>query len=113
MEIKYIGISMTEVKSINQPVAVTTKLLEVELVANEKPFKKDDLVTRCGHDIHLVTELDDQCYFGEFKCIYDATGIYEVGESEGNISARYQKITKNIYPDLMKVIASRKLSRNT
>jgi len=79
----------------------TDKPLTGEYIKSpKKPFKCGDYVTRTGSDIQLVTELDNECYFGTFKCVYDQSGIYEIGESEQNMAARYNKITEISDPEL-------------
>ncbi len=72
-------------------------------------FNSGDLVSRSGLDIHLVIELDNECYFGEFKCLHDESGVYDLGEIEGNIAARYDKITMDSYPELYKIAVTKNL----
>lgn len=62
-----------------------------------------DLVSRTGLDIHRVTSIDDEYYFGEFTCLHDSGDIYDVGEAEGNMCGRYDKINIDSYPELYKI----------
>jgi len=53
-------------------------------------FALGDLVTRDGSDLHLVVDLTEDGYSGDFICVQAPTlGWIEVGETESNLARRY------------------------
>lgn len=88
---------------LNEIVMPDEPLIGDYIPAPELPYTQNDYVTRTGADIHLVIDLDDECYFGQFKCVYESGDIYTVGEIEGNMGRRYAKVTNEFYPELYAV----------
>lgn len=79
-----------------------SKELEGELIRDCKgDLQSGDLVTRTGSDVFRVIESDgDIC---RFICLYDETGIYDLGEEETNLARRYNSLTLQRTPELFQM----------
>lgn len=90
---------MIERKTDKNKLLCQSQAIEGEVIT--LPFRKGDIVTRTGRDIQRVTICDQECYYGEFTCLYDDGDIYDIGDTEANMCYRYERITKEgFYSDL-------------
>jgi len=70
-------------------------------------FKPGYLVTPDGLSVHRVIDIDSGSNFGKFKCLYDESGLYEVGVTQSTVEDRFDLIGKELYPELFDLCASR------
>lgn len=79
----------------NNPPVPVAQALEGEWIPSDRPFRVGDYVSRDGTDVHRVVYLQDDFQCGEFECVIaPATGWIKVGETEFNLTRRYEKVAR-------------------